>query len=90
MIEHLCACLLLAGLATGPGSAAPPPARADLGATAASAAEDTSGWVVHRADNICGLDDARMLSNPARVDYPSLLDATERRSAKQIGSTAKS
>ena len=34
------------------------------------------GWVVHRADNICGLDDARMLSNPARVDYPSLLDAT--------------
>ena len=35
-----------------------------------------SGWVVKKTDNICGLDDARMLSNPAKVDYDRLLRAT--------------
>ena len=35
-----------------------------------------SGWVVNKSDNICGLDDARMLSNPAKVDYRRLLSAT--------------
>lgn len=35
-----------------------------------------TGWVVDKTDNICGLDDARMLSNPAKVDYDRLLRAT--------------
>lgn len=38
--------------------------------------ESTPKWVVDRADNICGLDDARMLSKPAKVDYEALLSAT--------------
>lgn len=33
-------------------------------------------WIVRPCDNICGLRDARMLSNPARVDLVALLDAT--------------
>jgi hypothetical protein len=35
-----------------------------------------SGWVVNKTDNICGLDDARMLSHPAKVNYSRLLQAT--------------
>jgi hypothetical protein len=33
-------------------------------------------WIVDRADNICGLDDPRILSKPAKVDYEALLAAT--------------
>ncbi|MBL8858582.1 MAG: hypothetical protein JNL28_08770 [Planctomycetes bacterium] len=33
-------------------------------------------WICDRADNICGLDDARMLSKPAKLDYDALLKAT--------------
>lgn len=35
-----------------------------------------AGWIVDRSDNICGLDDAKMLSKPAKVDYDALLKAT--------------
>ena len=38
--------------------------------------EAGSGWIVDRADNICGLDDPKMLSKPAKVDYDALLKAT--------------
>jgi hypothetical protein len=38
--------------------------------------EVVAGWIVDRADNICGLDDAKMLSKPAKVDYDALLKAT--------------
>lgn len=38
--------------------------------------EASTGWVVDRADNICGLDDPKMLSKPAKVDYDGLLKAT--------------
>lgn len=34
------------------------------------------GWLVDKADNICGLDDSKMLSKPAKVDYDALLKAT--------------
>ncbi|MCY2959153.1 MAG: hypothetical protein NTY35_03225 [Planctomycetota bacterium] len=40
-----------------------------------SAQVDTR-WIVDPADNVCGLSDARMLSRPARVDYPVVLAAT--------------
>jgi hypothetical protein len=33
-------------------------------------------WNVKAADNICGLRDASQLSNPAKVDFKALLDAT--------------
>jgi len=46
------------------------------GACGASTGEIAVGWVVDRADNICGLDDAKMLSKPAKVDYDALLRAT--------------
>jgi hypothetical protein len=38
--------------------------------------EVAAGWIVDRADNICGLDDAKMLSKPAKVDYDVVLKAT--------------
>jgi hypothetical protein len=38
--------------------------------------ESNAKWIVDRADNICGLDDAKMLSKPARVDYDALLKST--------------
>jgi hypothetical protein len=45
---------------------------ADVDATT----EVERGWVVERADNVCGLEDARMLSYPAKVEYDSLLAST--------------
>jgi hypothetical protein len=62
----------LAASATRPadpaaGGAAHPTAGAELNA---------SKWIVDRSDNICGLDDPRMLSRPAKVDYEALLAAT--------------
>ena len=33
-------------------------------------------WVCKKADHVCGLDDARILSNPAKLDYQTALDAT--------------
>ena len=39
-------------------------------------AEPAATWICDRADNICGLDDPKTLSNPAKVDYQKLLDAT--------------
>lgn len=46
-------------------------ARLAVGGQAAPA-----GWQVDKGDNICGLDDARQLSNPVVVDYDRLLAAT--------------
>lgn len=34
------------------------------------------GWECKSSDNICGLRDKRQLSNPARVDWSTLLDDT--------------
>lgn len=35
-----------------------------------------SGWIVRSGDNICGLSDPKKLSNPGRVRYTELRDAT--------------
>jgi len=43
---------------------------------APNAHEMGTGWIVDRADNVCGLDDAKMLSKPAKIDYDALLKAT--------------
>jgi hypothetical protein len=50
--------------------------RPQVSATLAFDAPPAAGWIVDRADNICGLDDAKMLSKPAKVDYDALLKAT--------------
>ena len=34
------------------------------------------GWVAERSESICGLDDPKTLSNPAKVDSDALLKAT--------------
>jgi hypothetical protein len=41
-----------------------------------AASEMTQTWICDRSDNICGLDDPRMLSKPCKVDYEALLKAT--------------
>jgi hypothetical protein len=33
-------------------------------------------WVADEDDNICGIKDLKKISNPAKVDYDALLDAT--------------
>lgn len=33
-------------------------------------------WICDRADSICGLDDPKMLSKPAKLDYDAVLKAT--------------
>ncbi len=53
-----------------------PRAAAPSFSAAASTHEVGTGWVVDRADNICGLDDPKMLSKPAKLDYDTLLRAT--------------
>jgi len=46
--------------------------------TLASPTDDGRGtdYVVKRADSICGLDNPRQLTRPAKVDYDTLLEAT--------------
>lgn len=71
--------MLLGALSAALGTELGPPAHAaspQAGAPRLAVDDASVGWVVDRADNICGLDDARMLSSPARLDYASVLDAT--------------
>ena len=35
-----------------------------------------NGWIVRPSDNICGIADARKISNPAKVDYEQLFEST--------------
>ena len=51
-------------------------ARPESDAAPAPRSQLLAGWVVDRADNICGLEDAKTLSKPAKVDYDALLKAT--------------
>jgi hypothetical protein len=38
--------------------------------------ETTPAWIANPGDCICGLDDPRLVSNPALVDYARVLNAT--------------
>lgn len=72
MSHRLCLSLLLLTLVFG-GVARSETRPA--GATAMSArAEDK--WVADEDDNICGIKDLKKISNPAKVDYDALWDAT--------------
>ena len=74
--------LLLAGaLASAPGSTeAPAPGVPAAPSLVVAPLEDAAAvegsWVANAADNICGLSDLRQVSDPAKVDYPELWDAT--------------
>ena len=75
----LCALGCLAISASGPGVVA---AATDGALPVTEDATLAPDWIVKQSDNICGLKNARQLSNPGKVDFPSLYDSTEE--AKQI------
>jgi len=75
----LCALGCLAISAGGPGLA---PAATDGALPTTEDATLAPDWIVKQSDNICGLKNARQLSNPGKVDFPSLYDSTEE--AKKI------
>ncbi len=52
------------------------PAATTVDVSIEGALQASSGWVCDRADSICGLDDPKMLSKPAKVDYDALYKAT--------------
>ena len=67
---------LAAGLVLA-ATVAPLRAHASVATSIASfVSELTQTWICDRSDNICGLDDPRMLSKPCKVDYDALLKAT--------------
>lgn len=85
------AAVLLAGPGLARGTVGQEGAHDDrmLPATADAVAESTTRcdaargddgrgtpYKVDKADNVCGLDEPRALTNPALVDYGALLDAT--------------
>lgn len=77
MTQRILSIALLAFLAVGASAAGVPQADARTSVvTTAVAAANYAGWQVDKSDNICGLDDARQLSNPVVVDYDRLMGAT--------------
>ncbi len=52
------------------------PAATQLDASDATLATPFGDYVLDKTDNICGLDTAKQLTNPAKVDYDDLMDAT--------------
>ena len=73
MSQRLCLSLILLCLAFG-GNAHSQPAAAGSSAVLTSSAE--SKWVANEEDNICGIKDLKKVSNPAKVDYDGLWEAT--------------
>lgn len=45
-------------------------------ASSPSETDGTPCWIADRVDNICGLDDLHLLSNPAKINYGLVLQAT--------------
>lgn len=75
----LLACLLLAGSSSALSSAeggivAPAPVRSQTAGT--STVLQAHDWVAEEADNLCGISNLKRVTNPALVNYDSLLDAT--------------
>lgn len=73
MSHRLCLSLLLFSLVFG-GNALSAPRHAAGEYAELRVAEDK--WVADEDDNICGIKDLKKISNPAKVDYDSLWDAT--------------
>lgn len=72
MSQRICLSLILLSLALG-GSAYGN-ARSGPAATPTQSVE--SKWVAEEEDNICGIKDLKKVSNPAKVDYDDLWEAT--------------
>ena len=75
----LFACLLFAGssnaLSTAEGELSNP-APILVETTEASQAQGLHDWIAEHADNLCGISKLKRVSNPALVNYDSLLEAT--------------
>ncbi len=72
MSQRICLSLILLSLAFG-GSAY---GRADSGPAVPPGPSLESKWVADEDDNICGIKDLKKVSNPAKVDYDGLWEAT--------------
>ena len=70
MSHRLCLSLILLSLAFGGVTHSQPAPRAPV-VTAVEAK-----WIAEEDDNICGIKDLKKVSNPAKVDYDGLWDAT--------------
>ncbi|MBL8862049.1 MAG: hypothetical protein JNK02_08560 [Planctomycetes bacterium] len=68
--------ILAAALALGGSSFGGASQTATTSVAPGLTATSATGWICDRADSICGLDDAKMLSSPAKVDYDALYKAT--------------
>lgn len=71
MSHRTCLSLILLSLALG-GVAHTDPVRPSRPALSIAADK----WVAEDDDNICGIKDLKKVSNPAKVDYDGLWDAT--------------
>lgn len=73
-------CAFCAATARGADAGTRPVVRAAERAWAREAATTpvklAPDWICSVSDNICGLRDTKMLSNPAKVDFDALLSAT--------------
>lgn len=70
------------GLVLGTGALAaphvPPGGAGDsVALLAGSVWIEGTDWVAKKSDNVCGINNLRRISNPARVDFDSLLEATK-------------
>ena len=69
MSHRICLSLILLGLATGD------PAYSQV-ARETRATVEAAKWIADEEDNICGIKDLKKVSNPAKVVYDDLWDAT--------------
>lgn len=46
------------------------------GVLAVGEAPEDDGWIVKKADHVCGIADPKKISSPAKVDYQECLEAT--------------
>lgn len=74
MSHRLCLSLVLLSLVFGGVARSEPRPAAEAAAESLVPAEDK--WVADEDDNICGIKDLKKISNPAKVDYDALWDAT--------------
>jgi hypothetical protein len=73
MSHRLCLSLILLGLAFGESAYSKPSVESEIGLESEWVADK---WIADEDDNICGIKDLKKVSNPAKVDYSDLWDAT--------------
>jgi hypothetical protein len=73
MSHRICLSLLLLSLFGGHGQAEPKGSNLEVEALGPVVGDK---WVADEDDNICGISDLKKVSNPAKVTYDDLWDAT--------------